>query len=53
MDRLRVILAGTTERADSAEARVLIGVFESAGLFGSSEYKVEDMFDTARAGTPR
>lgn len=48
MDRLRVTLAGTTERADSADVKVLISVFEGGGPFGSSEYQVEDVFDLVR-----
>ena len=50
MDRLRVTLSGTTERADSADVRVLISVYEGGGPFGSSEYQVEDVFDLVRAG---
>lgn len=50
MDRLRITLSGTTERADSADVRVLISVYEGGGPFGSSEYQVEDVFDLVRAG---
>lgn len=50
MDRLRVTLAGTTERADSADVRVLITFVEGGGPFGSSEYQDEDVFDLVRTG---
>ncbi|WP_246528021.1 hypothetical protein [Pseudarthrobacter albicanus] len=49
-DRLRVTLVDTTERADSADVKVLITVFEGGGPFGSSEYQVRDVFDLARTG---
>lgn len=50
VDRLRVTLVATTERADSADVRVLITVFQGGGPFGSSEYQVEDVFDLAKTG---
>lgn len=50
VDKLRVTLVATTERADSADVKVLITVFEAGGPFGSSEYQVEDVFDLAKTG---
>lgn len=50
VDKLRVTLVSTTERADSADVKVLITVFEGGGPFGSSEYQVEDVFDLVKTG---
>lgn len=50
LDRLRVTLAGTTERADSADVRVLITFIEGGGPFGSSEYQTEGVFDLVKTG---
>lgn len=50
VDRLRVTLVSTTERADSADVKVLITVAAGGGPFGSSEYQVQDVFDLARTG---
>lgn len=47
---LRVTLVSTTERAESADVRVLITVSEPGGPFGSAEYQVEDVFDLVRSG---
>lgn len=49
-DNLRVTLVSTTERADSADVKVLITVSEGGGPFGSAEYQVEDVFDLVRMG---
>lgn len=49
-DKIRVTLVRTTERADSADVRVLISFVEGGGPFGSSEYQVEEVFDLARRG---
>lgn len=48
--QLRVVLVATTERAETADVRVLITVSEGGGPFGSAEYQVEDVFDLARSG---
>jgi hypothetical protein len=50
VDRLRVTLVSTTERAASADVKVLITVLEGGGPFGSAEYQVEDVFDLAKTG---
>ena len=49
-DNLRVTLVSTTERAATADVRVLITVSEGGGPFGSSEYQMEDAFDLVKAG---
>lgn len=49
-DRLRITLAGTTERADSADVTVLITFVEGGGPFGSSEYQTEGVFDLVKTG---
>lgn len=49
-DNLRVTLVSTTERADSADVKVLITVAEPGGPFGSSEYQTEGVFDLVRTG---
>lgn len=50
VDKLRITLVGTTERADSADVRVLITFIQGGGPFGSSEYQEEDVFDLVRTG---
>jgi hypothetical protein len=50
VDRLRVTLVSTTERADSADVKVLITVSGGDGPFGSSEYQVQDVFDLTKTG---
>ncbi|WP_427131200.1 hypothetical protein [Pseudarthrobacter sp. S9] len=50
VDKLRVTLVSTTERATSADVKVLITVSENAGPFGSNEYQVEDVFDLVKMG---
>lgn len=49
-DDLRVTLASTTKRDDTADVRVLITVTYEGGLFGSSDYEEEGEFDLVRAG---
>lgn len=48
-DDMRVTLASTTERDDTADVRVLITVTYEGGLFGSSDYEEEGEFDLVRA----
>jgi len=45
---LRVTLISTTERALSADVRVLIVVSNGGGPFGNSEYETEDVFDLVK-----
>ena len=47
-DNLRVTLVSTTERAASADVRVLIVVSNGSGPFGNSEYETEDVFDLVK-----
>jgi hypothetical protein len=47
-DNLRVTLVSTTERASSADVRVLIVVSNGGGPFGNSEYETEDAFDLVK-----
>lgn len=49
-DKIRITLVGTTERASSADVRVLITSVHGGGLFGSSEYQSEDVFDLVKTG---
>lgn len=49
-DNLRVTLVSTTERADSADVRVVIAISGGAGPFGSREYETEDVFDLVKVG---
>lgn len=49
MDDVRVTLASTTERDDSADVRVLITISYEGGLLGSSDYEEEGDFDLVRA----
>ncbi len=49
-DQLRVVLVSTTERADTADVKVLITTSYGGSPFGSGEYQVEDVFDLARTG---
>jgi hypothetical protein len=49
-DNLRVTLVSTTERADSADVKVLITAAEPGGPFGSSEYQTDAVFDLVHAG---
>lgn len=49
-DNLRVTLVSTTERAVSADVKVLITVSEGGGPFGSAEYQIEDDFDLVKTG---
>ena len=49
-DQLRVVLVSTTERAETADVKVLITASNGGGPFGSGEYQVEDVFDLARTG---
>lgn len=48
MDNLRVTLVSTTERASSADVRVLIVVSNGGGPFGNSEYETQDVFDLVK-----
>jgi hypothetical protein len=47
-DNLRITLVSTTERASSADVRVLIVVSNGGGPFGNSEYETEDVFDLVK-----
>ncbi|MDQ0076050.1 hypothetical protein [Arthrobacter oryzae] len=47
-DNLRVTLVSTTERAASADVRVLIVVSNGSAPFGNSEYATEDVFDVVK-----
>lgn len=47
-DNLRVTLVSTTERASSADVRVLIVVSNGGGPFGNSDYEMEDVFDLVK-----
>lgn len=49
VDSMRVTLVSTTERADSADVKVLIVTSYEGGLFGSSEYEEEGVFDLVEA----
>lgn len=49
LDSLRVTLVSTTDRGDSADVRVLIVTSYDGGLFGSSEYEEEGVFDLVRS----
>ena len=46
---LRVTLVSTTERASSADVRVLIVTSNGSGPFGNSEYETEDVFDLVKS----
>lgn len=47
-ENLRVTLVSTTERATSADVRVLMVVSNGSGPFGNSEYETEDVFDLVK-----
>lgn len=47
---MRVTLVSTTEREDSADVRVLIVTTYEGGMFGSSEYEEEAVFDLVADG---
>lgn len=47
---MRVTLVSTTEREDTADVRVLIVTSYDGGLFGSSEYEEEAVFDLVAHG---
>lgn len=47
---MRVTLVSSTEREDSADVRVLIVTSYEGGLFGSSEYEEEAVFDLVADG---
>ncbi|CAN7382908.1 hypothetical protein ASF98_07745 [Arthrobacter sp. Leaf337] len=47
-ENLRVTLVSTTERASSADVRVLMVVSNGSGPFGNSEYETEDVFDLVK-----
>lgn len=49
VEDMRVTLASTTERDDTADVRVLITVTYEGGLLGSSDYEEEGEFDLVRA----
>ncbi|GAA4380018.1 hypothetical protein [Agromyces bauzanensis] len=46
---LRVTLVSTTERDDTADVEVLIVTTYEGGLFGSSQYEEQAVFDLVRA----
>ncbi len=48
-DNIRVTLLSTTERADSADVKVLIVTSYEGGPFGNSEDESEEVFDLVRA----
>ena len=48
LDGVRVTLVSTTDRGDSADVRVLVVTSYDGGLFGSSEYEEEGVFDLVR-----
>ena len=48
VDSMRVTLVSTTEREESADVNVLIATSYEGGLFGSSEYEEEGVFDLVR-----
>ena len=50
VDNLRVTLVATTERAESADVKVLITVSEGGGPFGNAEYQVDGGFDLVKSG---
>lgn len=49
VDGMRVTLVSTTERDDSADVKVLMITSYDSGLFGSSEYEEEAVFDLVAA----
>ncbi|WP_306895087.1 hypothetical protein [Agromyces albus] len=49
VDGMRVTLVSTTERDDSADVNVLMVTSYDGGLFGSSEYEEEAVFDLVAA----
>jgi hypothetical protein len=49
VDGMRVTLVSTTERDESADVKVLIGITYEDGPFGSSEYEEEGAFDLVLA----
>ena len=49
VDGMRVTLVSTTERDDSADVEVLMVTSYDGGLFGSSEYEEEAVFDLVAA----
>lgn len=49
VESMRVTLVSTTEREDSADVRVLIVTSYEGGIFGSSEYEQEGVFDLVEA----
>jgi len=50
VDDMRVTLVSTTERDESADVEVLIVTSYDGGLFGSSEYEQQGVFDLVRDG---
>lgn len=49
VDGMRVTLVSTTEREESADVKVLIVTSYEGGLFGSSDYEEEGVFDLVAA----
>lgn len=49
VDGMRVTLVSSTEREDSADVKVLMVTSYDSGLFGSSEYEEEAVFDLVEA----
>lgn len=49
VDGMRVTLVSSTERDDSADVKVLMVTSYDSGLFGSSEYEEEAVFDLVEA----
>jgi hypothetical protein len=49
VDGMRVTLVSTTERADTADVEVLIVTSYDGGMFGSSEYEEQGVFDLVAA----
>ncbi len=47
-DGMRITLASTTVRDDTADVRVTIVVGDSGGPFGGSGYSVDDVFDLVK-----
>ncbi|MEC5182211.1 hypothetical protein [Arthrobacter sp. CG_A4] len=50
LDNLRITLVSTTERAESADVKVLLTFSGDGGPFGNAGYQVEDAFDLVRTG---
>ena len=49
VDGMRVTLVSTTERAETADVEVLIVTSYDGGMFGSSEYEEQGVFDLVKA----